>query len=61
MGDPARNAMLETVLDTIDNDKLLERTQSAGKVLMNGLVNLEVIALFHKVDQPVHQNFSGAL
>ena len=43
MGDPARNAMLETVIDTIEHDKLLERTQSAGKVLMNGLVNLEVI------------------
>ncbi|XP_066916482.1 4-aminobutyrate aminotransferase, mitochondrial-like [Clytia hemisphaerica] len=41
MGDPARNALLETVLDTIDEDKLLERTQSAGNVLMNGLSMLE--------------------
>lgn len=42
MGDPARNALLESVLDTVENDKLIERTQSAGRVLMNGLVEAQV-------------------
>lgn len=41
MGDPARNALLESVLDTVENDKLIERTQSAGRVLMNGLVEAQ--------------------
>jgi len=42
MGDPARNALLETVLDTIEKDNLLERTRSAGDVLQKGLVSLQV-------------------
>ena len=42
MGDPARNALLESVLDTVENDRLIERTQSAGKVLMDGLVEMQV-------------------
>lgn len=45
MGDPARNALLESVLDTIENDRLIERTQSAGKVLMDGLVEMQVCIL----------------
>lgn len=49
MGDPARNALLESVLDTVENDRLIERTQSAGKVLMDGLVQMQVrISLFHE-------------
>jgi len=41
MGDPARNALLESVLDTVENDRLIERTQSAGRVLMDGLVEMQ--------------------
>jgi len=41
MGDPARNALLKTVIDTIENDSLLERTQSAGTILKNGLTDLQ--------------------
>ena len=42
LGDPARLAMLEAVINTIERDNLLERTREAGKALMKGIYNLEV-------------------
>lgn len=40
LGDPARLAMLETVIDVIEEDKLLLRTRTAGNALMKGLDKL---------------------
>ena len=42
LGDPARLAMLETVIDVIEKDNLLERTRMAGESLLNGLDKLRV-------------------
>lgn len=42
LGDPARLAMLEAVINTIERDNLLERTREAGKALMKGIYNLAV-------------------
>lgn len=41
MGDPSRNALLKTVIDTVENDNLLARTVSAGNILKAGLVDLQ--------------------
>jgi len=43
LGDPARLHMLETVVDVVENDALLERTQRAGTVLLSGLKDLQKI------------------
>ena len=45
LGDPARLAMLETVIQTVEKDNLLERTREAGKALMTGIYNLAVSCL----------------
>lgn len=42
MGDPARLYMLEAVIDTVIEDELLDRTQKAGKRLLDGLKDLSV-------------------
>lgn len=42
LGDPARLAMLEAVINTIERDNLLERTKEAGAALMKGIYNLAV-------------------
>lgn len=41
LGDPARLAMLETVIDVIERDNLLQRTQLAGNELLRGLEKLQ--------------------
>jgi len=40
MGDPARLHMLETVVDTVQKDNLLQRTKDAGATLIKGLRDL---------------------
>ena len=42
MGDPARVALLKTVIDVIEEDKLLERVQGSDAALMSGLLDLQV-------------------
>ena len=46
MGDPARVALLKTVVDVIEEDHLLQKTQEAGAVLVDGLKRLEVIYIW---------------
>lgn len=41
MGDPARVALLKAVVEVIESDKLLERTQRSGAALMEGLLELQ--------------------
>jgi len=45
MGDPARNAMLKAVIDTIEEDGLLEKVRNTGTYLVNGLQTLQVCFL----------------
>ena len=42
MGDPVRNAMLESVIKIVEKDNLLKRTEVAGLALQNGLRELTV-------------------
>ncbi|XP_047123868.1 4-aminobutyrate aminotransferase, mitochondrial-like isoform X1 [Hydra vulgaris] len=42
MGDQARIILLKTVLDVIEKDKLLNKVQRSGDVLLNGLKKLEL-------------------
>ena len=42
MGDPARNAMLKAVIDTIEKDGLLEKVRDTGAHFLNGLKTLQV-------------------
>ena len=42
LGDPARLAMLEAVINTIERDNLLDRTQKAGQALIKGIYKLAV-------------------
>ena len=45
MGDPVRMAMLEKVVNVVEEDSLLERTKNAGIALLNHLKELTVRAI----------------
>jgi len=45
MGDPARNAMLKAIIDTIEENGLLEKVRNTGKYFVNGLKTLQVCFL----------------
>lgn len=42
MGDPARVALLKSVIKVIEEENLLERTRVAGSALLDGLKELQV-------------------
>ena len=42
MGDPVRMTLLECIVEAVEEDNLLERTQKAGNEMMNQLYELEV-------------------
>lgn len=42
MGDPARNVLLKSVIDTVEKDGLLKRTQKSGAALIDGFKDLQV-------------------
>ena len=42
MGDPARNAMLKAIIETIEKDNLLEKVRDNGKYFLAGLNDLQV-------------------
>jgi len=63
LGDAPRLAMLETVIDVIERDGLLERSKDAGDEIMRGLYrlcvsikfsNLLVIVQIKKARRTVH-------
>lgn len=41
MGDPARNAMLKAIIETIEKDNLLEKVRDNGKYFLAGLNDLQ--------------------
>lgn len=43
MGDPSKIFLLREVIKVIKDDNLVETTQDAGRALLNGLKDLEVI------------------
>ena len=43
LGDPARLAMLDAVVQTVEKDDLMTRTKHAGIELMKGITQLQVI------------------
>lgn len=43
MGDPAKVILLEAMIKTIRDEDLLRKTAKNGKILLNGLLELEVM------------------
>lgn len=48
MGEPNKLAMLESVMETIEKDKLLEVVKQSGDKLLTGLTDLQVLCDFLK-------------
>ena len=42
VGDPVRIGMLETVINVVEENNLLERTQKSGKAILNDMKELQV-------------------
>lgn len=47
IGDPVRAAMLETVINVVESDGLLQRTQKSGAAILQNLYELQVRNFCH--------------